>query len=74
MTGRQMELNLGERYDIFTDVVRPINKSDLAAYEATMLAYSRVRVVASQVHGYLPLITALDAIHDDLKRRISEPS
>lgn len=74
MTGQQEEMDLGERYDIFTDTMRPVNKIDLAAYEATMLAYSRVRLVTSQIHGYLPLVAALNAIHDDLKRRISEPS
>ena len=62
---------MAERYDIFTDRLRPVSSDDMRVLEEVYRAYSRVRKLRRWLTASW-ITLELDAIHDDLKRRIIE--
>lgn len=66
----QMELPL-ERYDIFTDELKPVSGRDFAVYQEAYRAYFKVREAACHTRGYIPLVEEMDRIHREFRERVS---
>lgn len=69
---QQLELELGWRYDIFTDKVRPVDRYDMNVYLQTYLAYGEMRAALGKFRGlcYVPMVDEFDRIHSELEKRI----
>lgn len=63
-----------ERYDITTDSKIPITQEYVDTLEEVQQAYGRVRLAIQQHHDGVISIDELDAIHSDLRKRISVPT